>query len=120
MRIANQRGQKAAESSVERHSRRAITHTIQFRQSSLRPKAFVMPTAVSARRARLLLNSQMREIILIGIVMTVMLAGIVAWAAPRHPAVVTSQFDTFPLEENAKNLPTQEWLNAHMWPNNTT
>jgi hypothetical protein len=28
----------------------------------------------------------MREIILIGIAMTVMLAGIVAWAAPRHPA----------------------------------
>jgi hypothetical protein len=62
----------------------------------------------------------MREIILIGIAMTVMLTGIVAWAAPRHPAVVTSQFDPFPLEENAKNLPTQEWLNAHMWPNNTT
>jgi hypothetical protein len=35
----------------------------------------------------------MREIILIGVAMTVMLAGIVAWAAPRHPAVVTSQFD---------------------------
>jgi hypothetical protein len=65
----------------------------------------------------------MREIVLIGIVgivMTAMLAGIVAWAAPRHPAVVTSRFDPFPLEENAKNLPTQEWLNAHMWPNNTT
>ena len=46
----------------------------------------------------------MREIILIDIAMTVMLA--VAWAAPRHPAVVTSQFDPFPLEENAKNLPT--------------
>ena len=60
----------------------------------------------------------MREIILIGIAMTVMLAG--AGAAPRHPAVATSQFNPFPLEENAKNLPTQEWLNAHMWPNNTT
>jgi hypothetical protein len=62
----------------------------------------------------------MRGIILIGIAMTVMLAGIVAWAAPRHPTVVTSPFDPFTLEENAKDLPTQEWLNAHMWPNNTT
>jgi hypothetical protein len=62
----------------------------------------------------------MREIILIGILLTVMLGGMVAWSAPRHPAVVTSQFDPFPLQENAKNLPTQEWLNAHMWPNNTT
>jgi hypothetical protein len=62
----------------------------------------------------------MREIILIGIAMTVMLAGIVAWTAPRPPALITSQFDPFPLQENAKDLPTQEWLNAHMWPNNTT
>ena len=62
----------------------------------------------------------MREIILVGIAMTVILAGIVAWARPRPPALVTSQFDPFPLQANAKDLPTQEWLNAHMWPNNTT
>jgi hypothetical protein len=62
----------------------------------------------------------MREIILVGIAMTVILAGVVAWASSRHPGVVTSPFDPFLLEENAKDLPTQEWLNAHMWPNNTT
>ena len=46
----------------------------------------------------------MREIILIGIAMTVMLAGIVAWAAPRHPAVVTSQFDPFPARGERKEF----------------
>jgi hypothetical protein len=31
---------------------------------------------------------------------------------------VLSQFDPFSLEEKAKNLPTQEWLDRNMWPNN--
>jgi hypothetical protein len=47
----------------------------------------------------------MREIILVGIAMTVILAGVVAWASSRHPAVVTSPFDPFLLQETQRICP---------------
>jgi hypothetical protein len=63
---------------------------------------------------------QMRHIILFSIA-AVVLAGVAAWVvtsiqSQRTPTV--SQFDPFSLEEKAKNLPTQEWLDRNMWPNN--
>jgi hypothetical protein len=50
-----------------------------------------------------------------------LLAGVAAWVvtsiqSQRTPTV--SQFDPFSPEEKAKNLPTQEWLDRNMWPNN--
>jgi hypothetical protein len=62
----------------------------------------------------------MQHIILFSIA-GVVLAGVAAWVvtsidSPKPPIV--SQFDPFTLEENAKNLPTQEWINRNMWPNN--
>jgi hypothetical protein len=62
----------------------------------------------------------MRHIILFSIA-AVALAGVAAWVvtsiqSPKTPTV--SQFDPFSLEEKAKKLPTQEWLDRNMWPNN--
>ena len=65
----------------------------------------------------------MREIILFSIAVTVMLAGILTWAtrdSAGKAAFNPPQVDPFSFERNAKNLPDQDWLNAHMWPNNTT
>ena len=62
----------------------------------------------------------MRHIILFSIA-AVVLAGVAAWfvTAIQSPKTPTgSQFDPFSLEERAKNLPTQEWLDRNMWPNN--
>jgi hypothetical protein len=63
----------------------------------------------------------MRHIILFSIA-AVVLTGAAAWIvtsiqSPKSPPVL-SQFDPFSLEEKAKNLPTQEWLDRNMWPNN--
>ncbi len=62
----------------------------------------------------------MRKISLIGIAITMMLAGIAAWASSSHSAVKAAiaapQIDPLSLMANAKNLPTQESLNLKMWP----
>ncbi|MFZ2082245.1 MAG: hypothetical protein WAV38_37455 [Xanthobacteraceae bacterium] len=58
----------------------------------------------------------MRHIILFSIA-AVVLAGVAAWVVPPKTPTV-SQFDPLSLEEKAKNLPTQEWLDRNMWPNN--
>jgi hypothetical protein len=62
----------------------------------------------------------MRHVILFSIA-GVVLAGVAAWVVtaidpPKPPPV--SNFDPFSLEEKEKNLPTQEWINRNMWPNN--
>jgi hypothetical protein len=46
-----------------------------------------------------------------------LLAGVAAWVVTSRTPTV-SQFDPFSPEEKAKNLPTQEWLDRNMWPNN--
>jgi hypothetical protein len=76
------------------------------------------PLESRSRNARR--SVQMRHIILFSIA-GVVLAGVVAWVvtsiqSPKIPTV--SQFDPFSLEERAKNLPPQEWLDRNMWPNN--
>ena len=62
------------------------------------------------------------RISLFGIVITMMLAGVVAWVSSSHSAVkaavVSPQIDPFSLMANAKNLPSQEELNLKMWPSN--
>jgi hypothetical protein len=62
----------------------------------------------------------MRKVSLIGIAITMMLAGIAAWASSSHSAVKAAiaapQIDPLSLMANAKNLPTQESLNLKMWP----
>jgi hypothetical protein len=59
---------------------------------------------------------------LFGIVITMMLAGVVAWVSSSHSAVkaavVSPQIDPFSLMANAKNLPSQESLTLKMWPDN--
>jgi hypothetical protein len=64
----------------------------------------------------------MRKVSLFGIVITMMLAGITAWANSGHSAVkaavVSPQIDPFSLMANAKDLPSQESLNLKMWPDN--
>jgi hypothetical protein len=62
----------------------------------------------------------MRKLILFGAATTMLLAGAVAWTTSSHSAVKAAiespQIDPFSLMVNAKNLPTQESLNAKMWP----
>jgi hypothetical protein len=64
----------------------------------------------------------MRKVSLFGIAITMMLAGIAAWANSSHSAVEAaigrSQIDPLSLMANAKNLPSQESLNLKMWPDN--
>jgi len=64
----------------------------------------------------------MRKVSLFSIVITLMLAGITAWANSGHSAVkaavVSPQIDPFSLMANAKGLPSQESLNLKMWPDN--
>jgi hypothetical protein len=64
----------------------------------------------------------MARISLFGIAAILMLAGIVAWASPTHPAVkdviAPAPIDPLSLMVNAKNLPSQESLTLEMWPDN--
>jgi hypothetical protein len=64
----------------------------------------------------------MRKINLFGIAITMMLGGIAVWASPTYSpanaAIKSPQIDPFSLMANAKNLPSQESLNAKMWPDN--
>jgi hypothetical protein len=64
----------------------------------------------------------MRKVSLFGIAITMMLAGIAAWANSSYSAVEAaigrSQIDPLSLMANAKNLPSQESLNLKMWPDN--
>jgi hypothetical protein len=64
----------------------------------------------------------MRKVSLFGIAITMMLAGIAAWASSSHSAVKApigaTQIDPFSLMANAKNLPSQEELNRKLWPDN--
>jgi hypothetical protein len=64
----------------------------------------------------------MRKVSLFGIVITMMLVGIAAWASSSHSAVKAAiespQIDPFSLMANAKSLPSQESLNLMMWPDN--
>ena len=65
---------------------------------------------------------RMARISLVGIVITMMLAGVAARVSSSHSAVkaavVSPQIDPFSLMANAKNLPSQEELNLKMWPDN--
>jgi hypothetical protein len=72
--------------------------------------------SVPPRTARV----QMRHIIVFsiaGVVLAAVAASVVTSIDSPKPPII-SQFDPFTLEENAKNLPTQEWINRNMWPNN--
>ena len=67
-------------------------------------------------------ENQMRKVRLFGIVITMMLAGIAAWANSGHSAVKAivafPQIDPFSLMVGAKDLPSQESLTLKMWPDN--
>ena len=58
----------------------------------------------------------MRTIGLFSIAITMVVVGIAAWAASTHSAVKAElpQIDPLSLEENAKNLPSQEELNLKL------
>ena len=61
----------------------------------------------------------MRKLLLFCAATTMLLAGAVAWTTSSHSAVkavIESPIDPFSLMVNAKNLPSQESLNAKMWP----
>jgi hypothetical protein len=62
----------------------------------------------------------MRKLILFCAATTMLIAGAVAWTTSSHSAVKAAiespQIDPFSLMVNAKNLPSQESLNAKMWP----
>ena len=62
----------------------------------------------------------MRKLSLIGIAIIMILAGAAAWTSSSHSAVkpAPAQIDPLSMMAKAKNLPSQESLNAKMWPNN--
>ena len=64
----------------------------------------------------------MRKLMLFGAATTMLLAGVVAWTTSSHSAIKTSigtaQIDPFSMMVNARNLPSQEWLNMKLWPDN--
>ena len=62
----------------------------------------------------------MRKLSLFGIAIIMILAGAAAWTSSSHSAVkpAPAQIDPLSMMAKAKNLPSQESLNAKMWPNN--
>jgi hypothetical protein len=63
----------------------------------------------------------MRHIIVFSIAITLMLVGVAACVGSSDSAkapIESSQIDPFSLMANAKNLPSQHWINRNMWPNN--
>jgi hypothetical protein len=62
----------------------------------------------------------MRKLSLFGITIIMILAGAAAWTNSSHSAVkpAPAQIDPLSMMAKAKNLPSQESLNAKMWPNN--
>ena len=64
----------------------------------------------------------MRKVSLFDIVITMMLAGVAAWANAwansSHSAIGSPQIDPFSLMANAKNLHSQESLNLKIRPDN--
>ena len=65
---------------------------------------------------------RMARISLFGITAVLMLTGITLWVSSSHSAVKAAieppRIDPFSLMANAKNLPSQHWINRNMWPNN--
>ena len=62
----------------------------------------------------------MRKLSLFGIAIIMILAGAAAWTSSSHSAVkpAPAQIDPLSMMAKAKNLPSQESLNAKMWPDN--
>ena len=62
----------------------------------------------------------MRKLSLFGIAIIMILAGAAAWTSSSHSAIkpAPAQVDPLSMMAKAKNLPSQESLNAKMWPDN--
>ena len=64
----------------------------------------------------------MRKLSLFSIAIIMILAGAAAWTSSSHSAVkaaiAPAQIDPLSMMAKAKNLPSQESLNAKMWPDN--
>jgi hypothetical protein len=64
----------------------------------------------------------MRRVSLFAIAIMMVLGGVAAWTSSSHsavkPAIASAQIDPLSLMAKAKNLPSQESLNAKMWPDN--